>query len=166
MRRHGRCNSRSKERARLGRSGRGSLRIEKDSPLAIGLASKGWKPPHSDDMLAAGITRWTVYGGGMPVPRPALLNNEGWLNRGWQGEGRLPDGALAARFRRISGGSWAFYVARPFHSRSATRSSTTVRLAIARTNENTSVYLPSTDASPFIFSSEAFGKRRTPLVIL
>jgi hypothetical protein len=39
-------------------------------------------------MLATGITRWTVYEGGTPVPRPALLNNEGWLNRGWRGEGR------------------------------------------------------------------------------
>lgn len=68
--------------------------------------------------------------------------------------------ASAARFRRSSEPDRS---TRPFHPRSrrmraAGLRSSSGEMAVARTSENTGVYLPSAFASPFIFTSEAIGK--------
>lgn len=95
-----------------------------------------------------------------------------------RGGGELPDGASAARSRRRererSRSRSVLRGERPFHPRLPTtrarapRSSTTVRLAVARTSENTGVYLSSGVAPPFIFTSKAVKERRgaAPVVIV
>jgi len=88
MRRHGRCSSRRKNSRAIRSTSIGSPRIER---LVAGTRStdKGWKPTRLDNgecsLLGPRVHSDGTdgdSGGTIVVSRPALLNNEGWLNRG------------------------------------------------------------------------------------